>query len=105
MNFLNRLFKRETVNLDDYEIPSYYEGLTEMICDFIEKNNNDHLSTQIILTNGKSVLVSHDLTIRKIPRGDFISIYDKEGVEVAIIRLYDISALGRVPKGKSRCCV
>lgn len=101
MNFLNRLFKRKEIDLDDYEIPSYYDELTEMICDFIEKNNNDHLTTQIILANGKSVLVSHDLTIRKIPRGVFISVYDKDDVKVAVIRLNDISALGRVPKGKS----
>lgn len=56
MNFLNRLFKRKEIDLDDYEIPSYYDELSEMICDFIEKNNNDHLTTQIILANGKSVL-------------------------------------------------
>lgn len=101
---LKRLFKRKEIetgiDLEDYQIPSIYDELTEMICDFVEKNNNDHLSTQIILKNGKSVLVSYEMVIKEIPRGYFISIYDKKGIEIAIINLNDISALGRVPKGK-----
>ncbi|WP_458454161.1 hypothetical protein [Methanobrevibacter sp.] len=35
-----------------------------------------------------------------IPRGNFISIHDKEDVLVAMVNIRDISALGRVPKGK-----
>ena len=99
-NFLKQLFKRKEIDLEEYEFPSIHDELTEMICDFVEKNNHDGLNTQIILANGKSVLISPEMTIKDIPRGSFISIYDKDDVEVAIIKLFDISALGRVPKGK-----
>lgn len=100
MNFLNRLFKREKINPYDYEIPSYYDELTEMIFDFVDKNRMDNFTTQLILSNGKSVLILPEMRVSHAPRGVFISIYDKDGVEVAIVRLHDISTLGRVPKGK-----
>ena len=102
MNFLKRLFKiRENdFDLEDYQIPSLYDELTEMIFDFVERNNKAHLSTQIVLVNGKSIFISHEMIVSHIPRGAFISIHDKKDEEIAIVNLRDISALGRVPKGK-----
>lgn len=100
MNFLKRLFKRQEMEIDLDQIPNFYDELTERIFDFVEMNNHDQLSTQIILANGKSVLVSHDMTMSHIPRGNFISIHDKDDVVVAMVNIRDISALGRVPKGK-----
>ena len=99
MSILKRLFKRKEIDVEKYNFPNVYDELTEMICDFVEKNNNDDFFTHIILTNGKSVLVSHEQNIHMCPNGFFISIRDKKDIEVVLINLKDISVLVRVPKG------
>lgn len=100
MSILKRLFKRKEIDVEKYNFPTVYDELTEMICDFVEKNNNDDFFTHIILTNGESVLVSHEQNIHMCHNGFFISIRDKKDIEVVLINLRDISFLVRVPKGE-----
>ncbi len=100
LNFLN-IFRRPRNTEDILEkIPNPHEELVEMIFDFFNNNQDAECSTQFILSNSKSIVVPPYKELAYLSNSAYISVMDNEDEEF-IIKLYDISAIGRVPRGKS----
>ena len=107
MSFLDRVFKRKKQNdigIDLECVPNWHDELFTNIGEFILKNKEDKASTQLILENGKSVVMSYEWDLAHESRSCFVTVVDQEGNDLAMIYLNSIVAVGRVPKGKHVCC-
>ena len=100
LNFLKIFKRKEETDLECIKnIPNMYDEIAERIFDFFTDNCEEKLSTQFILKNGRSVLVSFDMELVHMPRSAYIDIYDRQDERVAFIHIYEICAMARVPKG------
>ena len=109
MSFLDRIFKRRKIESNQFkdvglELPCWADEQFKEMGEFIIKNNEEGLSTQILLENGRSIILSKDNDLAHESRSSWVRIIDKEGNELAMIYMNNIVGLARIPKGKSRVC-
>lgn len=109
MSFLDRIFKRRKIEVNDskvleLELPCWADEQFKEMSEFIIKNNEDGLSTQILLENGRSIILSKDNDLAHESRSSWIYIMDKERNDLVMIYMNNIVGLARIPKGKSRVC-
>ena len=105
-NFFKKIFKRpnkvppDILMYSDIETFSFLDEKVKLLFDFFNDNQEGGWSTQFILNNGKSILVPSNMEL--VRWKEYLSVFDENDVQIAIIELHSICAMCRVPKDP--CC-
>lgn len=103
MSFLDRIFKRRKIKVNDFkdlelELPCWADEQFKAMAEFIIKNNEEGLSTQILLENGRNIILSKDNDLAHESRSNWVYITDKEGNDLAMIYMNKIVGLEKLKR-------